>query len=255
MIFYFSATGNSKYLAEQLACEGERILSMPAVQKAKEFSYDVKDEPSVGFVCPVYFAGLPSVVAAFLDQMQLQNTEEKYIYLVLSCGGASSNAGKMFRDLLAQKGYTLSTWYSVKMVDNYVVRYTVPSDKQITAILEDAEDKIDEIKEKIAAKAQGDQDEYKGFAPSLLTRFLYPLYLRGRKTARFTVDKNCTGCGLCAQLCPTETIVMAENRPHWQKESCCLCLSCLHRCPEEAINYGESTADRGRYFNPYTAPE
>ncbi len=44
MIFCFSGTGNSLYVAQKL-CESEEIIDMPDAMDKKRFKYEVKDQP------------------------------------------------------------------------------------------------------------------------------------------------------------------------------------------------------------------
>ena len=70
-----------------------------------------------------------------------------------------------------------------------------------------------------------------------------------RKTAPYRVDKAlCTGCGLCEKLCPAKAIELRGERPIWVKEDCCMCMACINRCPAVAIEYGEYSKGKYRYW-------
>jgi flavodoxin len=57
MIFYFSGTGNSYYVARKTADKlGERLVSIASEMSGgkKEHRYEFKDDEIIGFVFPVY---------------------------------------------------------------------------------------------------------------------------------------------------------------------------------------------------------
>jgi Fe-S-cluster-containing hydrogenase component 2 len=50
--------------------------------------------------------------------------------------------------------------------------------------------------------------------------------------------EKCTGCGTCADTCPTNAITI-ENNIAVISEECIDCLSCIDECPEGAISEGD----------------
>ncbi|MDX9865314.1 MAG: 4Fe-4S binding protein [Anaerolineaceae bacterium] len=49
--------------------------------------------------------------------------------------------------------------------------------------------------------------------------------------------ERCTGCGQCAQYCPTQAVVMIEARPVIENPRlCAYCGLCEESCPEDAIS-------------------
>jgi len=79
---------------------------------------------------------------------------------------------------------------------------------------------------------------------SAASRFLTSLwkYRFSRSLLEMRVDAaRCTGCGLCARLCPVGAIEMRENlaRPG---AACEYCQRCAAVCPADAIRCGASPA-------------
>jgi len=180
----------------------------------------------------------------------LEGNPDPYLFLVLTCGTSTGNAGKMFENQLNAAGYKLSSTHAVAMVDNYVLMFVMSGQEKVKELLDTADIKIDTIIDKIKAKETGDFNIIKGAVPVLISTISYPLYKYGRKTKKFYVRDTCTHCGLCQKLCPSRTIHMENDKPVWQKNQCIHCLGCIHRCPVAAIEYGEGTLKRGRYVNP-----
>ena len=72
MILYFSATGNGKYISEQIA-ERANETCMSIVDCIREDKYSFSDEEILGIVVPTYFWRLPRIVAEFLEKLRVEN--------------------------------------------------------------------------------------------------------------------------------------------------------------------------------------
>jgi len=244
MIFYFTATGNSKFIAEKIAAQtDDRIVDMAECVRNGNYSYDLVDGEALGFVVPVYFYGIPMIVGDFLRKLDVP--KKTYSYAVLNCGGTTAGAGHQIRRL-----FPIDAEFGIVTVDNYVPMYKTASDEEKRARLDKAELAIEEIISRVKNRNPGVFNDCKGPFPRLFTPMVYLLYKYGRKTGKFTVNDSCTGCGLCDKICPRQVIKLDNGSPVWTAPQCELCLGCLHRCPTAAINYGKKSAGNGRYVNP-----
>lgn len=236
MIYYFSGTGNSKYVAQRLEEALNETISDIATTKTRS-----SDSNMIGFVMPVYYWGIPNIVLDFLKGFKTNCTQ--YVYLIFTCGGSTGAAGRMFEKALGQK---VDAQFSVVMPDTWTPMFDVSDKAKMESILDDAEPKIDEIIAKVKDKARGDFNRHKGF--SLLTPLVYPSYKR-QTTLNFTVNKECIGCALCEKLCPSGIIRLENGKPAWTSDKCAFCLGCLHRCPKFAIQFGGRTKKHGQFYN------
>ena len=251
MIFYFSATGNSKYAALRLAdATDDRLISLTDAVHSRCYQYDVSQERRIGFVTPAYYCGLPSILTFFMEKLKLTGYRDQYVYVVLTCGRSTGDAAGQLGRLLKKKGVTLSAQFAIPMVSSDIPRDKLPDREEIDRRLAAAEEYIDEARRAVRSRSIGDYNRCQGAAPGAVTAAVYPLYAHGRSTKPFVVTDACTGCDLCERICPCGAIRMEEGRPVWAKPQCVRCLGCLHRCPAAAIRWKKPEEDRGRYVNP-----
>lgn len=251
MIFYFSATGNSKYAAERIAAAtDDRLIYLRDAVRGRSYRYELGREERIGFVFPTYFWGLPSILNFFVEKLELSGYTGQYIYAVLTCGGSTGGAGDQLAALLEKRGLRLSAQFGIPMVDNYVPMFKIVQPEEIEARLNAAEEYIEDAVRVIRAKGLGDYNRSRGTAPGVMTAALYPLYAHGRSTKPFVVTDHCISCGLCQEICPCGAILISGGKPAWVKPQCVRCLGCLHRCPAQAIHWKKPDEDQGRYYNP-----
>ena len=251
MILYFSATGNSKYVAERISeATGEALLDL---RMTGGRTVELKSGERLGVVCPVYFWNIPPTVERALESLEVMAApgEKPYVYTVITYGATTGVCHTSLGRLLRAKGLATSARYAVKMVDTCTFAFDV-SDPAVNARKEDAaEGAIELVAARIAARKVGNFD--RTAMPAIAAAPMRLYYDATRKTSGFSVESTCIHCGLCARQCPTKTIKMQDGRPTWTKERCDLCLGCLHRCPVFAIQFGKKTKAHGQYTNPNTS--
>jgi len=251
MIFYFTGTGNSLYAAQSVAeKQGDRLISIAKCLQKNNFDFTLRDDEKVGFVFPIYFWGLPTVVKDFVSRMQLKNYKGQYLYAILVCGGNIGNSDNIIKRQLRNRKYSLNSVFSLVMPDNYIIAFNLlTSEDKIPLLLNKTEEKLIKINEIIRKKEKNNIKLDKTILAWLQTTLFQPFYKYGRNTEPFFATDDCTSCGLCEQICPCQTIHLVNGKPVWDKE-CTQCLGCLHRCPVHAIQYGKKTMPIGRYVNP-----
>ncbi|MCL2109680.1 MAG: EFR1 family ferrodoxin [Oscillospiraceae bacterium] len=236
MIFYFSGTGNSLYVAKKLA-EGlgsGELYSMAGEPLAGQIGGEGR---KVGFVFPSYFGNLPRVVKKFIGEINIH--PDTYIFGVVTMGaGLGKGSVSALEKALSANGNTLNYGAGILMPGNYIIKYNpmflgraAKADRRIAKI----SGEINAGKNLIKKNSLTFDNLYNNIA--LLDE-------------SFFVDEKCTGCGECEKICPVSNIILVENKPKWQHH-CEHCVACIHWCPSEAIQYGAKTKGRRRYRNPY----
>lgn len=248
-IYYFTGTGNSLATAKKIAASLDDCDLVP-IASFRETSGDVvPSSERVGIVCPVYFAGLPAMVRSFAERLDV--TRVPYIFSVLTYGGGGEKSALAQLDGILKKrsGRGLSAGYSVMMPGNYILMYEPPTGKKQEAILSTADLNIRKISEDIRV---GREDPLpRSLIWWILHTLIYPRFLSRvhNKDRKFSVNDECTSCGICVTICPAGNIELVEKKPVWNHH-CELCCGCIHLCPAKAIQAGKKTAGRERYRNP-----
>jgi len=249
VIWYFTGTGNSLAAARKIcgALGDCRLVPIAGLQDTP--GKIVPDAERVGIVCPVYFTGLPAMVAAFASRLDLSRA--RYAFAVLTLGGAGgSPAIRQLDGILRDKaGRGLDAGFLVKMPGNYILMYAPPSGRKQEKLLAMADEEIAGIAE--AVGRCGGRKLPSSLLAGIAHHFMYPGFAARVPTEdrKFSVTDACTSCGTCAKVCPAGNIRIEGGRPAWQHR-CELCCACIHLCPVQAIQAGPKTAGRGRYRNP-----
>lgn len=251
MIFYFSATGNSKYVAECILSEGEKMISMADAMDKNEYDFHVSEE-CVGIIVPVYDFTLPSIVSEFLHKFTLSFNKKPYIYFVATYGTTSGASASMANNIMREKLLSFDALFDIKMPDTWTPVFDLSDAKKVQKIINKSDEEIKLLKEQIGSRVKG---KHMGLTtPTFTGKIGLAIYNKyTRNTKKFFVEESCIGCGLCEKKCPAHSIEMKNNKPVWIKEKCVMCLGCLHRCPKFSIQYGKGkTRKHGQYRHPYT---
>lgn len=251
MLFYFSGTGNSLWIAQQTSeAFDENLISISdELNQEKELSYSLQNDEKIFFVFPVHSWGPAELVMRFVERLKFDNYHGQPIYMICTCGDECGYTRDIFHTALLKRNLSLSAGYSVIMPNNYILMkgFDVDTKEVEQQKLHDAPFSLQQIIKAIQENS-GENLYRKGKSAWLKSYVIYPLF---RKFAigknKFYAKENCTSCNLCVRICPTRTITMKDKRPVWN-DTCVQCTACIHRCPVRAIEYGKISEKKGRYY-------
>lgn len=249
MIFYFSGCGNSRYVAKTLA-QGlnDTLVFIPEAAREGHYHYTLAEGERLGFVFPIYSWAPPKLVLDFVKQLQLAD-KPSYIYFACTCGDQCGQTEKIFRKSIEEKGWELTSCFSLTMPETYI---GMPGFKLDTE--ENAKRKIENTKAilarnipRLTAKERFSEITVGGFPwlKSHLINSSFNKYATDDRKYRFT--EKCISCGKCVEVCPLKNITLEEGHPKWNGH-CTMCMACYHHCPVNAIQYGKATEGKGQYY-------
>ncbi len=251
MILYFSATGNTEYIAWELArrLDDECINLLDRV-KQEDYSVLHSDKPFI--ICaPVYVCEMPRFMSAYLKRQTFTGNND--VYFIFTSGGYCGISGQLAKWMMRKKKMNYRGHAEFKMPRNYVANDAYPMLSK-----EEVEDRILKSHEKIASVVADIQAGNKLTArhiflfETIITVPFNPVWCKLKLLAKdFYSTEQCIGCGKCVKLCPLNNIELENGKPVWN-ENCTHCMACIGNCPTQAIEYGTITQDKEQYnFGKY----
>ena len=224
MVFYFTGTGNSLYIAKRL---DTHPLSIPQVlhQPQLEFASD-----KIGIVAPVYGHEVPPMVKDFLKRARFQTD---YFYMVLTYGNRHGGAAELAKKLCESCGISPSYINVLLMADNWLPSFDMEEQRkldknvegQLAGILQDLHSR----KRMISEVKENDRAAHRQFLDRMSQGPVDPWQ------HLLKVKEDCIGCGICEKVCPSSSIHVVEGKAAHIPGNCQTCLACVHACPQKAL--------------------
>lgn len=241
MVFYFTATGNSLYVAKQL---DTHLVSIPQVINGNNLSF--RDD-SIGVVCPVFGHEAPPMVKEFQHKAAF---ETDYFYMILTYGNRHGGAAELAQQLLESCGIQPAYINVVLMTDNFLPAFDMNEQKRLDKHIDE---QISVIRTDIEARryfispvTDTDHAAHQDF----LVRSSTPPADRWKNI--YQITDACIGCGICSKVCPAACWSLKNIRPVYDGTSCQGCMACIHACPQKAIQLNIPEKNPGaRYRNEH----
>ena len=251
MVLYFSATGNTEFIAKELAkrLDDECINLLDRI-KTRNHSPLHSERPFI--ICaPVYVCEMPRFLSKYLQEQTFSGSKD--VYFIFTSGGYCGISGILAKSLFNKKGMTYHGHAEIKMPRNYVANDSYPmlEKNEIERRILDACNQLDGIASSILSGGKL-KARHVFLFETLITVPFNPVWCKYKLTAKdFYAKDSCVGCGKCEKLCPLNNIRLVNKKPVWDNQ-CTHCMACIGNCPVRAIEYGAVTENKEPYnFGKY----
>ncbi len=254
-IYFFSGTGNSFIVAQDLA-NGLDAKLISVISSMEDAVIDTTAEV-IGIVFPIYDFKAPVLIETFIKKLNCNH--DAYIFAACTYGVLPIKTMIKLKKTFVSMNKKLSGAFTIKMPHNGVGYSEIPVEKQ-NQMFETWKKRSPQIIEYVQQRKTGLIEHNTSLhyfillgillrmMPSLF-RMLKSVVFQGWNSLGFVANQQCTSCGVCERICPVNNISMEKNVPVWS-DKCINCFACLQWCPEEAINAGVITQKMKRYHHP-----
>ncbi len=259
-LYYFSGTGNTKLIAQELKnyfqksffrdIELKEISGFLHENSGHKFG---KQGQLLGIGFPVYDLHHPEIISRFINQLPpVEIPVPVFIFCTMAL--LKGDCLEITSRALKEKGYYVIHRIKYLCPSNGVTFYEKPGHPRYKNVRFEKQ-----ISRKISENGEQILKQYEKFhkKPFHLAGFVQPWInvirffserLYGDKYYRdLQISNECKGCRVCVTKCPDQNLIFRDNKIVPLKTNGCLrCLKCVSSCTVNAINF-TSSARYGHY--------
>jgi len=248
VMFYFSATGNSKYIAE-LFCRYTNAICH-SIEEETDFTGLMASNEVIGFCYPVYGSRVPRLMREFAIK-HMSSLRNKKLIIFCTQMFFSGDGSRAFTDIFP-RGFAQVIYAEHFLMPNNVCNlFLLPlaGEKAVQNYLAEAQEKM----QAVCRDIKNGTIKKRGFNPvsralGLIQGFFLP-GIEQRAKDKVWIGK-CNQCGLCVSICPMKNFE-CKNGTITTKNNCMMCYRCINKCPQKAI----SVFLRGKVSKQYAGVE
>jgi ferredoxin len=203
--------------------------------------------PTLGFSPPAsvpeYIARLPRPASA---TPEAETSTQAHAAIVCACGSSLTKSGRITGGwsgtasmaaaaALGKRGYATLASADISYTENWTQMGDTHDGKTRKAMTAAGDAEAKTFGADLAAgRFRVVRRGFAGKAFGIPAGWIFPKLARRVLARLYVADSSCTGCGLCAKICPAAAIGMRAGRPSWNLK-CTACNRCINACPSRSI--------------------
>ena len=231
IMLYFSATGNSKYVAEIFCKKSGAVCH--SIEEDIDFARLLDSNEVIAFCYPIFGSRVPKLMREFVAKY-MGILKNKKIIIFCTQYKFSGDGARALTYLFDSAHVIYAEHF---LMPNNICNFSLlplESDKKLAKY----PDKIERKMQKVCDNIKNGIIKRRGFnfisrVLGLLQGAFFPsIEERGKDKVR--IDKDCNNCGLCVKICPMNNFKI-EDEMIKTNNNCMMCYRCINKCPQKAI--------------------
>lgn len=236
--FYFSGTGNTKYVVERL-CEllkNDFVVSAHDVCSPDSVE-ELRRSEIVVIAFPVYGSAPPLPIREFVFS-NAQYLKGKRIIVVstqyMFSGDGAASLGRAIEKL----GACVTHAEHFRMPNNIsdCKIFSIKNGEELCGMLEKTNRKLEKFARKICDGTEFRRG-FNSFSRAVgycSQRALFRKHENEKRRLLKVDESACTGCGACVRACPVKNLLLSSGKAA-PLGHCALCYRCVNLCPNKAL--------------------
>lgn len=234
-IVYFSGTGNTEFVAQNMKLALEKQDNQVNLINVEKDSIDLSDYNCIIIGGPVYVERYPEILLQYVEN-NLRNFRGKCMLFTTQ---GTNQATTTFQHAINRLTFLNITYCEFVLMPNNFFNFMFKEytkEEAAKCIMESSAIVEGAVNEFLAGKTKFyPMNHFKVIMINMVYNLFYPIGVKFfNKKIAIDTDK-CVNCKLCERNCPVNSIKITDKVSF--NNSCLMCQRCMSNCPRDAFIY------------------